>query len=459
MANTFREQAEDRFTRSLAFMSKADSLLQDDLVNRSALADAVSAIKNMLQGYLLLRISETPQSGSTQRWQEIAAGNSMPDLVRCCADAGLNLGGLAFEIKQLNRERNQRMHDDPARRIEPQQAKKALDLARNVQKRIKAAVRGEAVAEPVAQPAAVQRIAAVTRAAVSGRLGRGLLNSVPAAPAPSTLARADPPADQAASHQSMPATQPAPPQPADSRESSDAPLPTPRTLENVTAAEPGATRTNGQLQEPAPVSASEDGARDDSGSDGDTDGELDGSSDTGEIEVVTRIRRRRRVGLGLLRGLAAAALLIVGVVAGAGLTLPVVEGHAPAWLAFATTIVPAAPTATAAVPTATVAPTPQAGPLFAGAFMVGTPVCAGTGELTLALHNAATKPASWSVGSPDGSPVTFAMRAGVSGLPTLAGTLPSSSSTTVYATGASGSPYHVVVVVPDGTIQLLAPAC
>lgn len=457
MANTFREQAEDRFTRSLAFMSKADSLLQDDLVNRSALADAVSAIKNMLQGYLLLRISETPQSATTQRWQEVAAGNSMPDLMRCCADAGLNLGALAFEIKQLNRERNQRMHDDPGRRIEAQQARKALELARNVQKRIKAAVSGEVASETASQTAAVQRIAAVTRAAVSGRLGRGLLNSVTGAPATAAPVAAGSTTDQAEPHLPTPAPEPEPAQAADARESDEALQTGSQAPDAEAADEPGATRSDAQLHELAPVS--DGGVPEDSGSDGDTEGELDGSADTGELEVVTHTRRRRRFALGLLRGLAAAALLIVGVVAGADLTVPVVEGRAPAWLSFASSFVPAVPTATPALPTATAAPTPQDGPLFAGAFMVGAPACLGTGELTLVLHNSATKPALWSAGSPDGSAATFATRASGSGSPTLAGTLASGSSTTVYVTSASGSPYHVVVVAPGGTIQLLAPAC
>nr|MBF6590164.1 hypothetical protein [Ktedonobacterales bacterium] len=72
MANTFEEQAKDRFGKSTAFLNKAQALLQDDLVARTVLADAVSAIKNMLQGYLLVRIGAGPMGGQAQQWQEVA---------------------------------------------------------------------------------------------------------------------------------------------------------------------------------------------------------------------------------------------------------------------------------------------------------------------------------------------------------------------------------------------------
>ena len=467
MANTFREQAEDRFTRSLAFMSKADSLLQDDLVNRSALADAVSAIKNMMQGYLLLRVSQTPPSGITQRWQEVAAGNSMPDLLHCCGDAGLNLGSLAYEIKQLNRERNSRMHDDPIRRIDAQQAKKALDLARDVQKRIRAAVRGEAVAEPPAQPAAVQRIAAVTRAAVSGRLGRDRLKSVTAAPAPAPVEAPPPVTDPTSDVTSAPVQD----SEATAEDSSISRRPErePAGQDDIVppSQAPAGDATTGRTTAPpeaapqAEAQASAPTSGDDTPDDADSDDDLDVSADTAEVEIVAPVprKRRRSVGRALLRGLAAAVLLIVGVAAGAVLTVPVVEGHAPTWLAFAANVVPAMPTATPVTPTVTAAPRPQDGPLFAGAFMVGAPACAGPGKLSLALHNAATVPASWTAGTTDGYGVTFAPRPGVPGTATLAGRLASGSTATVYLTSTSGTPYHVVVVVPDGTIQLLAPAC
>lgn len=474
MPNTYREQAEDRFTRSLAFMAKAESLLQDDLVNRSALADSVSAIKNMLQGYLLLRVSQIPPSGVTQRWQEVAAGNSMPDLIQCCADAGLSLAGLAFEIKQLNKERNQRMHDDPSRRVDGQQARKALELAHTVQKRIKAAVRGEPISEPASQPAAVQRFAAVTRAAVSGRLNRNLLKSVTAPPSPA----------------SAPAT-PAPPTPAPAV-STEAPAPETRAADVAdgdTAGKPilppaetpamhvrdtaeTAARTAAQSMPSTPtepgehdtVAAFHTATPDDAiASDDDTDDDGDDTaSDTHEFDAIMPLRRpRHRIAAVLLRGLAAAVLLLVGIAAGAGLTVPVVEGHAPAWLAFTSNVLPTAPTATVAAPTpaATATATPQRGPLFAGGFMVSAPTCAGPGLLSLDLHNSATTPALWAAGSPDGSGAAFSLRPGVTGAPTLTGTLASGRSTTVYVADTSGTSYTVVVVAPAGTIQLLAPAC
>src|SRR5262249_9353274 len=112
VANTFQEQAKDRFRRSEAFLRKAQALIQDDLIYRSALADAVSAIKNMLQGYLSLQIA-TSMPNPRIDWQEIAASNRMPDLLRACSEAGLNLRGVERDIRRLNTERNQRTHDDP----------------------------------------------------------------------------------------------------------------------------------------------------------------------------------------------------------------------------------------------------------------------------------------------------------------------------------------------------------
>ena len=46
MANTFEDQARERFGKATAFLSKAQTLLQDDLVARTVLADAGSAVKN-----------------------------------------------------------------------------------------------------------------------------------------------------------------------------------------------------------------------------------------------------------------------------------------------------------------------------------------------------------------------------------------------------------------------------
>lgn len=132
MANTFEDQAQERFTKSGAFLGKAQTLLQDDLIARTVLADAVSAIKNMLQGYLLIRISRAQPDTLTQQWQEVAASNRMPELIRACDDAGLNIRDLGRAIRQLNDQRNYRTHDDPQSRIQVEQARQALDLARTV---------------------------------------------------------------------------------------------------------------------------------------------------------------------------------------------------------------------------------------------------------------------------------------------------------------------------------------
>src|SRR5689334_5115506 len=103
-------------------------LLQDDLVARTVLADAVSAVKNALQGYLLVRVGRAPNDPQAHYWQEVAASNRMPDLINTCIDAGLDIRPLARDIRRLNDERNYRTHDDPQRRIDAEQARRALDL-------------------------------------------------------------------------------------------------------------------------------------------------------------------------------------------------------------------------------------------------------------------------------------------------------------------------------------------
>ena len=186
MANTFEDQAKERFLAASAFMDKAHHLLQDDLIYRSAIADGVSAIKNMLQGYLLLQIAATPASAVTQTWQEIAQSNSMPELITACSEAGLPLGGVAYEIRQLNSLRNFRAHDDPNKLIDSQQAARSVELARDVQRRIRLTLEGKPVAQSL--PA---RAAQVARAAVSGHLRRPADHLEVTSTHPETLASLD----------------------------------------------------------------------------------------------------------------------------------------------------------------------------------------------------------------------------------------------------------------------------
>src|SRR5258707_10119702 len=106
VAYTNEERARERLQRARSFLEKAHALmLQDDLVYRSALDDAVSAIKNNLQGYLLQRIVLMAGSAPIP-WQEAVAGNRMPDLLRACSEAELDLRGLDREIRRLNDQRN-----------------------------------------------------------------------------------------------------------------------------------------------------------------------------------------------------------------------------------------------------------------------------------------------------------------------------------------------------------------
>jgi hypothetical protein len=141
MANTFQDQANDRFDKATAFLNSSRMLLRNDLIYVSALADAVSAIKNMLQGYLYMQIAQQPTGTAPQSWQESAASNSTPDLLRAAAEAGLSLPNLLGpRINQLNRDRNARTHDDPKRLIDYGRAQEAIAIAEEVRRSIRAAL-------------------------------------------------------------------------------------------------------------------------------------------------------------------------------------------------------------------------------------------------------------------------------------------------------------------------------
>jgi hypothetical protein len=141
MANTFQDQASDRFDKATAFLNSSRMLLRNDLIYVSALADAVSAIKNMVQGYLYTQIALKPAGTAPQPWQEAAASNSMPDLLRAAAEAGLRLPNLLGpRINQLNRDRNSRTHDDPKRLIDYARAQEAITIAEEVRRTVRAAL-------------------------------------------------------------------------------------------------------------------------------------------------------------------------------------------------------------------------------------------------------------------------------------------------------------------------------
>jgi hypothetical protein len=173
--NFYEEQARQRFHRAKAFVDKAHGLmLQEDLVSRSALDDAISAIKNSLQGFLLYHIAQAPSGGGQRDWPEVAASNRMPDLIRACQEAGLSLNGLDAEIKKLNDERNFRTHDDPLRAVDTVQARQAVEVALMVQRRIadalkRSGVSGILTARPVSNEEATLPRTGAGRAPVSGR--------------------------------------------------------------------------------------------------------------------------------------------------------------------------------------------------------------------------------------------------------------------------------------------------
>ena len=427
MPNTFEQQARERLGRSLAFMAKAQNLLGDDLLYRSALADAVSAIKNMLQGYLLLRIAATPPSGVTQAWQEVANSNRMPELIAACAETGLDLHGLAPEIKRLNAERNYRTHEDPARLVDAAQADHALKVARDVQKRIRDAVQGRGVARGAAVARAVEGARAV-----SGQLRMGTQAATAArvrtAPTPSPdevfgdtaafASRAEPlpaPADGAAAHAS------------------------------ANGHAPGAVAR--PSTEKSPDRTQDD---DDVGED---------AGDTGEMSALAPPRRRGRFVRVLLRAAAAIILLAIGLAGGLFLGAPIAAGHAPGWLAFVPgASAQATPTATAtgapATPTATAAAV--AGPAEFGTLAIAAPVCA-SGRAMLTLTNDGTQPLTYSAAG-ETSAITLATTTPGARQPAVFGSLKPGASQTLYifrtGTGAS-----LMVTAPAGTLQLLVPPC
>jgi hypothetical protein len=160
MANTFQDQANERFDKATAFLNSSRSLLRNDLIYVSALADAVSAIKNMVQGYLYTQIAQKPAGTAPQSWQEAAASNSMPDLLRAAAEAGLRLPNLLGpRINQLNRDRNSRTHDDPKRLIDYARAQEAIGIAEEVRRTVRVALGVSTAPAKIPAAAAVAPVA------------------------------------------------------------------------------------------------------------------------------------------------------------------------------------------------------------------------------------------------------------------------------------------------------------
>jgi hypothetical protein len=411
VAYSNEERARERLQRARSFLEKAHALmLQDDLVYRSALEDAVSAIKNNLQGYLLQRIVLMPGTAPIP-WQEAVAGNRMPELLRACAEAGLDLRGLDREIRKLNDDRNSRTHDDPLRRVDTTQARQAVDLALMLHRRVQDALRatGARVAVPSVNLATrlpapeLARVGISRGATLPARTGNG---ASPALAASASFAIASAPA--------------APSTPASSAQAKTAEPP---------AAGRGASQT--------PTAEPDDDATDD--------------EDTAERVAVASAVRRRWIQRFVVRGGGIAALLVVGTAAGVLLTL--FAGGALDLRAGGAGRASSSPTVTAAAL--------PANTLFSvGALLVGVPACQ-AGHATIQLRNTGATPIEFSAGSPDNPDATLTTGAGAPPAQTLFGSVtPSATTTLAVATSPSGpARYHVVVTAPGGSVELAASAC
>ena len=400
VANTFEIQANDRFKKSDDFLYKANSLIHDDLMYRSALEDAVSAIKNMLQGYLLRRVAASPSDPRSQEWQEIVGKGEMPKLLKACADAGLDLHGRAEDISFMNRKRNQRAHDGPQFHIDPRFARDAVVLAGNVKAWINSALadkQGKSATVPAQQ-------AAAARPPVP----------VPAAATAATAATA------------KPATQP------------------------VTSPNTPLHPSGAAAPVPTPAAPPLDDALPDEDSDDDAD-----------IELPTRVRRRGRVRRIIVNVLAALLLLVVGAAAGIGLVLPVASANAPDLLA---PVVKLLPTPVASAPTATPLPTATptlsvSGPQTLGSLAIGAPTCA-AGTSSVLLTNNGTTAARWAVGSVDVSGARFALTQANAGAGAQFGTLAAGKNATLYITNPGGAaPYSIILTSDAGAVQVVVGAC
>ncbi len=405
MAYTNEERARERLQRARSFLEKAHALmLQDDLVYRSALDDAVSAIKNNLQGYLLQRIVLMAGSAPIP-WQEAVAGNRMPDLLRACSEAGLDLRGLDREIRKLNDERNSRAHEDPLRRVDTAQARQAVDLALMLHRRVQDALKATGARIPVPSVNLATRLPAPELAKVG--IGRAAMMPARAGNGPSPTLAAG--ASGAVATVSAPAR---------------------------TAATP-----------PSPVRADEPPAAAKRAPEPDDD---EGDDDEGdERAAVASAVRRRWVQRFIVRGGSMAAVLLVGTAAGVLLTL---------FAGGALDLRGAGRASSSTTATATALP---ANTLFsAGALLVGMPACQ-TGHATIQLRNTGATPVPFSAGSPDNPSATFTTGQGIPPAQTLFGSVAPSATTTLTAAASPGGPatYHVVVTAQGGSVELIADAC
>lgn len=413
MPDIFDQRRDEHLKKSQAFLQEANNLFRDDLLYRSALADAVSAIKHSLQAYLWLRIASAGAGDQRQRWQEVALDGSMPQLLRAAQDADLQTGDVHRTILDMNTRRNERTHDSPRSLITPEQADQAVRIARTVYDRVlKATGRvPTGVAAGTARPAVATAGATQTgaRPAEPVRVGAASAGGSSAgtlAPRPPT---ASPVGERAAANS------------------------------KVGAPEAAASAP----QDPPSTHAAED-------------------PDDGPLAPLTDdpipLRRRRAPAW---RWLGLAAAVVVGVVTGSAVTYPVAAGNAPTWLPLRGYLPGQAATATLApTPTATAIPTPS-GPIQVGALTITLAAC-GVAPRTITLTNTGTTALNWAAGSPDvpGSALApFTAKGEGPTRPTLTGRLAAHASAMIALAGSGASPAHVVIIADAGTAEMALGPC
>lgn len=414
MAKTIVDQAHERFEKATDFLRKAQALSRDDLVARTVLEDAISAVKNALQSYLLFRFSQSPNDSNGQHWQYVANGNSMPDLILVCAQAGLNISHIGREIGKLNDARNARTHDDPRRRIDAEQARRAMELAYIVVQRANEALNGQQAARlPV--PATSSG-----RVPLHNNGGAGYAAATAARQSPAEVAtavRTPPPLPRAALVPSTPGAAPAP---------------------SVSSETPATA-------EPATVSSEDE--------------DTPATDDTAIFPALAP--RRAAIGRGRWgRRAVAAALAAGGLAAGLALAIPLARGGLPTGLAFAHAWYATPPRAAAApVPAAVATLAASTTARSAGSLTVSAPACQASLDI-LYLRNTGRTPLNWAVGAPmSGEVASFATTTAGNAQPSLLGTLAPGGALTVYVSASSAQPYPLVILAPGGAIPIVAPAC
>jgi len=389
MPDLFVERRDEHLKKSQAFLHEANNLFRDDLLYRSALADAVSAIKHSLQAYLWMRVGAAAAAEQHLRWQEIALDGSMPQLVRACTEAGLHMSDVERTIRELNDARNRRTHDFPRSPIPPEQAAAAVQTAITVRDRVVAAIAGA--------PATV-----ATRAA-----------SRAAEPS-----REDPVTSQAAGALARVAP------------TGDRPTATARSSASATADPENGAGMSGQ-----PVLSGDEDEE-----------EMAAGDDIPSLAATIAARLRLRWTLGL----AAALVLVLGVLLGAAVTYPIAGGDASTLFGGGTSSAVAAK-----APTATPHPS-ELVLAFAGDLLITSTGC-GIMPTSVTIHNTGADVLNWTVGSPDASNPGFSPPADPSPRPTLSGQLAPSASTTLIVTGMLGA--HVVLISDGGAGEVVVGGC